>query len=60
MNETMLKLLKDKNANYEINLKIKELIKDEAIFFKINKSNAFNILENVGVKQDKLEEVYKN
>ena len=59
MNEAKLKLLKDKNVNYEVNLKIKELLKDEAIFFKISKEKAFNILQNVGVKQDKLEEVYK-
>ena len=59
MNEAMLKLLKDKNADYEINMKIKELLQDEAIFFKIGKSKAFVILQNVGVKQDKLEEVYK-
>ena len=59
MNEAMLKLLKDKNANYEKNLKIKEYLKDEAIFFKITKSDAYNILQNVGIKQDKLEEVYK-
>ena len=59
MNEAMLKLLKDKNANYEKNLKIKEYLNDEAIFFKITKSDAYNILQNVGIKQDKLEEVYK-
>lgn len=59
MNEAMLKLLKDKNSNYEENLKIKKYLKDETIFFKINKLNAFKILQKVGVKQDKLENVYK-
>ena len=59
MNEAMLKLLKDKNANYEKNLKIKKYLEDETIFFKINKLNACKILQNVGVKQDKLEDVYK-
>lgn len=58
MNEAMLKLLKDKNANYEKNLKIEEYLKDEAIF-KISKLNALKILQNVGVKQDKLEDTYK-
>ena len=43
MNEAMLKLLKDKNANYEENLKIKKYLEDEAIFFKINKLNAYKI-----------------
>lgn len=59
MNEAMLKLLKDKNANYEDNLKIKRYLEDETIFFKINKSNAYKILQSVGVKQERLEDVYK-
>lgn len=59
MNEAMLKLLKDKNANYEENLKIKKYLEDEAIFFKIDKLNAYKILKNVGVKQEQLENVYK-
>ena len=40
MNEAMIKLLKDKNANYEENLKIRKYLEDETIFFKIKKSNA--------------------
>ena len=59
MNEAMLQLLKEKNVNYEKNLKIKEYLEDEAFFFKINKLNAFKILENVGVKQEQMENVYK-
>lgn len=59
MNEAMLNLLKNKNANYEKNMKIKEYLKDEALFFKINKLNAYEILQNVGVKQEQLENVYK-
>lgn len=58
MNEAMIKLLKDKNANYEDNLKIKKYLEDETIFFKIKKSNAYKILQKVGVKQEKLEDVY--
>ena len=45
MNEAMLNLLKDKNKNYEKNAKIKEYLKDEAFFFKINKLNAFKVLQ---------------
>ena len=59
MNEAMLKLLKDKNENYEKNLKIREYLKDEAIFFKITKTTAYAILKNVGVKEEQLENVYK-
>lgn len=59
MNEAMLKLLKDKNNNYDKNLKIKKFLEDEAFFFKINKSSAYEILQTIGVKEDRLEEVYK-
>ena len=59
MNEAMLKLLKSKNVNYEKNSKIKEYLEDEAFFFKIDKLNALKILQNVGVKQEQLEEVYR-
>ena len=59
MNETMLELLKEKNKNYEKNLRIQQYLKDEAFFFKIDKVRAYNILECVGVKQKKIEDVYK-
>lgn len=45
MNDAMIELLKDQNKNYEKNLKIKQYLKDEAIFFKINKTNAYKILD---------------
>ena len=59
MNETMLNVLKDKNSDYSLNLKIQKYLKDEALFFKINKQNAYKILQAVGVKQEQLEGVYK-
>ena len=59
MNEAMLKTLKDTNADYEKNLKIQKYLEDEAFFFKITKSNAYKILETVGVRQESLEDVYK-
>lgn len=59
MNEAMLKTLKDKNANYEENLKIQKHLEDEAYFFKINKPDAYKILESVGVRNASLEDVYK-
>ena len=59
MNEAMLILLKDKNLNYETNLKIKKYLEDETIFFRIDKENAYEILRSVGVKDDMLDNVYK-
>ena len=59
MNEAMIETLKSKNENCDLNLKIKEALKDEALFFKIDKKNAYEILKKVGVKQEQLENVYK-
>ena len=59
MNEAMLKLLKDKNKDYNVNLKIRKKLQDEALFFKINRIEAIEILKNVGVKQENIENVYK-
>jgi len=59
MNDAMLKVLKEKNANCEKNSQIKKYLEDETVFFKISKSNAYKILQNVGVRQEMLEEVYK-
>lgn len=59
MNEAMLKLLKDKNLNYEENLKIQKFLEDEAFFFKITKENAYEILKSVGVRQESLDNTYK-
>lgn len=58
MNDARLKLLKDNNKDYEENLKIKKLLNDKALFFKISKSRAYNILELIGIKQKKIEDVY--
>lgn len=59
MNEAMLRTLKDKHKNYEKNLRIKEYLKDEAFFFKINKLDSFKILYNVGIKKENIEATYK-
>lgn len=59
MNQAMLETKKEKNKNYQENQRIQELLKDEAYFFKIDKLNSIEILKNVGVKEDKIEEVYK-
>lgn len=59
MNEAMLKLLKNKNSNCEENLKIQKYLEDETFFFKIDKTNAYKVLQRVGVKDEMLENVYQ-
>lgn len=59
MNEATLRLKKSKNEDFSINEKIKELLQDEAIFFKIKKEIALKTLVSVGVNKEKLEETYQ-
>ncbi len=59
MNEAMIMTLRDNNENYENNLKIRENLKDETFFFRIDKSQAYEVLKSVGIQQRQLESVYK-
>ena len=50
MNEAKIKLAKEKNRPYDINLQIRKKLKDRAIFYKIDKEkvlNSFEILKNL-------------
>ena len=58
MNEAKRKLAKEKNRPYDINLQIRKKLKDRAIFYKIDKEKAYQILLNVGVAEDMLIETY--
>lgn len=59
MNEAMIEVLKEKNVNCDQNVKIGQYLEDEALFFKISQSNAYEILKNVGVNEKNIEDVYK-
>ena len=59
MNEATIRLKMSKNENCKKNIKIKEFLEDEAIFFKIKKETAIKILISVGVNEEKLEETYQ-
>lgn len=58
MNEAKIKLAKEKNTSYDTNLQIRELLKDRAYFYKINKEVAYEILRSVGVVEEMLPETY--
>ncbi len=58
MNQAMLKTLKDSNNNFDKNLKIQKCLEDKALFFKIDKTTAYELLENVGVRNESIEIVY--
>lgn len=59
MNEAMIEVLKEKGKDYSFNLKIKEELKDETFFFRINKDYAYKILYASGVKKEQLDRTYK-
>ena len=59
MNEAMLRVKKSNNQDYSINEKIKNDLQDEELFTKIDKDTAIELLKNVGVSEDKLEEMYE-
>lgn len=59
MNEAMIRLKTSKNEDCKKDEKIKEFLKDEALFFKIKKETAIKVLMHVGVNEEKLEETYQ-
>lgn len=59
MNDAKIEVLKEKKEDYSLNQKIKEYLKDETLFFKINKRSAYQILQAVGVKRELFDEVYQ-
>ena len=59
MNDTKLDYLKQIGKSGKRNEIIKEILEDEACFFKIEEENAMIILKEIGVDKDCLIKVYK-
>lgn len=59
MNYSIIDCLKNKGASVRRNEIIKEILKDETCFFRINKDQAFVILKDLKVSDDKLEDTYQ-
>ena len=59
MNYSIIDCLKVKGISIKKNDLIKEILKDEACFFKMKKEEAFVVLKNLRVSNDMLEETYK-
>ncbi len=57
MNETMIAYLQMIGMSSERNEIIKQILKDEACFFKMEKQDAYMILKEVGVSKH-IEEIY--
>ena len=59
MNEAMLRLKREKNEDCEKNETIKKFMDDEALFFRIKKETAINVLRCVGVNEEETEKTYQ-
>ena len=59
MNEAMLRVKREKNEDCEKNETIKKFMDDEALFFRIKKETAINVLRCVGVNEEELEKTYQ-
>lgn len=59
INDSNILYLKKINKSYERNEIIKNILDDDACFFKMNKDDAYMILREIGILDDKIETVYK-
>lgn len=60
MNDTMIVYLKKVGKNCKRNEIIKKILEDEACFFKMDKIDAYIILEDIGVSDEQMEVIYSN
>lgn len=58
MNYTKIDCLRAIGSDFKRNDLIRQLLKDEACFFKINKEDALLILKSIGVSEENLEKTY--
>jgi len=59
MNETMIGYLNKLGMSTKRNEIIKKMLDDDACFFKLDKSDAFIILHDVGVSNENMDTIYK-
>lgn len=59
MNETNMDYKIKNKKDYNINIEIRNILKDEAIFFKITQQKAYKILEELEIKTQKINKVYE-
>lgn len=60
INDSNILYLKKLNRSYKINEIIKNILKDEACFFKMNENDAYIILKDIGILSDQIDSIYQN
>lgn len=59
MNETNISYKIKNKKDYNTDKEIRNLLKDEALFFKITKQRAYQLLEALEIKKEKINKVYE-
>ena len=59
MNETNIDYKIKNKKDYNINIEIRNILKDEAIFFKITQQRAYQLLEKLEIKKEKINIIYE-
>ena len=59
MNESTIIYLKKMGGDSTKNEIIKKILEDDACFFKIDKKDSLVILQDIGIKKEKIKDLYK-
>lgn len=59
INDKYIELNKDNEVNLKKHMLIKQILNDSRCFFKMDIENAYAILRDLGIKEENLQEIYK-
>ena len=59
MNETNINYKIEKKLDCTFDIEIRGMLKDEAVFFKIQKGKAYQMLQYMGIKNEFIDNTYK-
>lgn len=59
INDKYIELNKDNEVNLKKHVLIKQILNDSRCFFKMDIENAYAILRDLGIKEENLQEIYK-
>lgn len=58
MNETNINYKIEKKIDCNFDIEIRDMLKDETVFFKISKEKAYHILQYIGIKNEFIDNTY--
>ncbi len=59
INDSNILYLKKINRNYKRNEIVKNILDDETCFFKMNKNDAYIILQDIGILSEQIDKIYQ-